>query len=291
MRNSQTTSNLANFSDHQSNLPASSARINKIEIKSSVVKKESRQCTSHVDALQRKSIKVKNLLIITDDQVKQFSILKKLLQNAKESVQSYRSPKHLLKKDEKSLDQESKGKQRVLSPIEQNEVIEYLQRKNEELVQENKQKQQLINRLLGGCNGSQRIKKVQSPKSLMTLKSIPKSAEAEKQMETFFRLPLIKTPEPQLDQKQEVQRRQVENERNESHNLYNMSFGNQINQNEEKKTKEQFELTSNYNGQSSLRIKLHSQPNHPIKKNHFLKFLLKLPQEFHLEMGNQKIQL
>ncbi|CAD8197108.1 unnamed protein product [Paramecium octaurelia] len=283
MRNSQTTSNLAYFADHQSNMPVASTRINNVEIKSSVAKKESRQFINHVDALQRKSINVKNLLIITDDQ--------KLFQNAKESVQSYRSPKNWLKKDEKCLDQGNKGKKRVLSPVEQNEVIEYLQRKNEELAQENKQKQQLINRLLGGCNGSQRIKKVQSPKSLMTLKQIPKSADAEKQMETYFRLPLIKTPEPQLEQKQDIQRRQFYNERIESLNLYNMSFGKQINQNEEKITKEQFEMTSNYNGQSSLRKKLHSQPNHPIKKNHFQKFLLKLPQEFHLGMDNQKIKL
>ncbi|CAD8196613.1 unnamed protein product [Paramecium pentaurelia] len=277
MKSSQTNQNLAQLRDYYSKIPVLSTRANKQEVKSQMPQKVSQQYSNHLDGKQRQSLKVKNLLMINDDQ--------KLFHNVQESIQSYRSPKNWLKYEQESLDQGNKGQQRMLSPNEYNNMIEYLQRKNEKLVHENKQKEQLINKLLGGCNRSKRIKKNQLPKSLQLLKQIPKSADAKNKMETEIRLPLIKTPEPSLVNL----RMEFKNERNELFNIYNMSFGKQINLNEEKN--EQLELISNYNKQGNLREKIYSQPNQPLKKNHFQKFLLKLPQEFHLDMDNQKRQL
>ncbi|CAD8202282.1 unnamed protein product [Paramecium pentaurelia] len=284
MKSSQTNSNLAQLQDNYNKIHMLSARTNKLGLKSQMPQKETRQFSHHVDGIQRKQIKVKNLLVITDDQ--------KLFHKVQESIQSYRSPKNFQTIEQECpnhLDNGNKKNSRMLSPKEQNEMIEYLQKKNEELVQENKEKQQLINRLLGACNGTQKIKKMQSPKSQSIFQQIPKSADARNKMDTDIRLPLIKTPEPFLEQRQDKQIVQNENQRNDLLNLYNMSFGKQINLNEEKK--EQLELTSNQNRQTNPREKMYSQPNQPLKKNHFSRVLLKLPQEFHLEIENQKSQL
>ncbi|CAK60244.1 unnamed protein product (macronuclear) [Paramecium tetraurelia] len=284
MKSSHTNSNLTQFEDNYNKMNVLSARTNKLGLKSQMPQKESRQFSHHVDGKQRKQIKVKNLLVITDDQ--------KLFHKVQESIQSYRSPKNCQTIDEECpnhLDKGNKKNSRMLSPKEQNEMIEYLQRKNEELVQENKEKQQLINRLLGSGNGAQKIKKIQSPKSQLTFQSIPKSADARNRMETDIRLPVIRTPERILEQRQDKQIVQNENQRSDLLNLYNMSFGKQINLNEDKK--EQLELTSNQHRQTNPREKMYSQPNQPLKKNHFSKVLLKLPQEFHLEVETQKRQL
>ncbi|CAD8092259.1 unnamed protein product [Paramecium primaurelia] len=171
--------------------------------------KVSQQDSNHEDGKQRQSLKVKNLFMITDHQ--------KLFQNVQQSIQSYRSPKNWLKYEQQCLDQGNMGQQRMLSPNEYNNKIEYLQRKNEELVHENKQKKQIINKLLGGCNRSERIKKNQLPKSLQLLKQIPKSVSAKNKMETEICKPIIKTPEPSLVNL----RIEFKNERNELLNLYN----------------------------------------------------------------------
>ncbi|CAD8118777.1 unnamed protein product [Paramecium sonneborni] len=286
MKSSETNQDIAQLHNIKAIL---SARKSSLGIKSQMPQKESRQFSNHIDGLQRKSIKVKNLLVITDDQ--------KLFHKVQEGIQSYRSPKNCETNQQNDLNHLNKGKNgnsRMLSPKEQNEMIEYLQRKNEELVQENKQKQQIINRLLGAYNGSQKMKKIQSPRlskqQQTTFQYIPKSADARNKMENEIRLPLIKAQEPIYEQKIEKQMVQNENQRSDLQNQYNMSFGKQINLNEGKK-EQQLELIHIQNRQSNPREKLYSQPNQPLKKNHFSKVLLKLPQEFHLENENQKSQL
>ncbi|CAD8115096.1 unnamed protein product [Paramecium sonneborni] len=261
-----------------------SATKNKLGAKCQLPQKESRQYSHHVDGMQKNSLKVKNLLVIIDDQ--------KLFHKVQESVQSYRSPKNFQttqQNDMNDQDNQKNGNSRILSPREQNEMIEYLQRKNEELIQENKSKQQLINKLLGVNNGSEKIKKIQSPKSQQKFQYIPKSADARNKIENEIRLPLIKPSEPILEQKIEKQTIQNEIQRCDLLNQYNMSFGKQINLNEDKK--EQLQITSDQSRQRNPREKLYSQPNQPLKKNHFSKMLQKLPLEFHLEIENQKSQL
>ncbi|CAK88745.1 unnamed protein product (macronuclear) [Paramecium tetraurelia] len=284
MKSSQKYCNLGQFLDNNHFIPTLTSCTNKLCMKPQLFAQGCRKISIHDDIVQRKQGRGKNLLEVSQDD--------KLFHKGEGSIHSYRSPRNCFTKGKTLVSQTeltNKVSPRLLSPKQQKEVIEYLQKKNEELALENKQKQQIINRLIESGDHTSNTNQIQSPKKEQFLPQIPKSVESKRNKVNDIRFPQIKTPEPYIEHR--ITKKNVinDNTSNEQQNIFNVSFGNQLNLNDG---------TNQQNNQIPCSIQrfipLNKKQTHPIqtgKKSHFSKLLLKLPQEFHLCSENQKKQI
>ncbi|CAD8053532.1 unnamed protein product [Paramecium primaurelia] len=284
MKSSQKYCNLGQFLDNSHFMPTLTSCNNKLCMKSQLSAQGCRKISIHDEIVQRKQGRGKNVLEVSQDD--------KLFHKGQGSIHSYRSPKNSFTKGKTLVSQTemiNKVSPRLLSPKQQKEVIEYLQKKNEQLVLENKQKQQIINRLIQSGDHTLKINQIQTPQKEQFLPQIPKSVESQRNKVNDIRFPQIKTPEPYIEHR--ITKKNVinENTRNEHQNIFNVSFGNQLNLNDG--TNQQ---NNQIPYQNSRFQPLNKKQSHPIqtgKKSHFSKLLLKLPQEFHLSSENQQRQI
>ncbi|CAD8100740.1 unnamed protein product [Paramecium sonneborni] len=275
MKNSQKYCILGQFLENSHFMPSLNSFNSKVNLKTQLITiRESED----IKKVQKNQISGKQQEVIQDN-------YKRMFKKYEGSIHSYRSPQNCVIKGNtqiKETDLINKVSSRLLSPKQQKEVIEYLQKKNEQLVEENIQKQQIINRLMGTDDNQKRIKQFKLCKGNQILPQIPKSVESKRNKGEEIRFRQIKTPEQQIDDRKsriDILKEQI---RNEQQNIFNVSFGNKMEQNE-----------------APCKIKrvnfLDKRQSHPIqsaKKLHFQKLLQKLPQEFHLEIEyHEQIQI